>query len=417
MKEMLRSAGIFLLAACAGYAAETENAPARGKAEHVVVVVWDGMRPDFVTAQTTPTLYKLSQEGVFFQRNHSVYVTSTEVNGTAIATGVYPNRSHIIANREYRPDIDPLVPVAMESGTTILAGDANGKYLGVATLEETLQNAGHRTVIAGTKSVALLPDRSTNRSSDAAKNSVVIYNGKSIPPAAIDEAAQALGTPFPPTVTFPNRDEDAWTTRALTEFLWKDDVPDFSLLWMSDPDFSQHNTAPGSPIALGALKSADDNLARVLATLDAKGVRDKTDIFIVSDHGFSTIDAASDVAVELKKAGFVAERTFKAPPKPGDIMVVGVGGSVLFYVTSHDAGVTQKLVDYLQGCDFAGVIFTREKMKGPGTGEQPRGTRCDGRHALERSAEQKRRGRQHDRGQHAEARTGDARDVEQVRRP
>ena len=71
-------------------------------------------------------------------------------------------------------------------------------------------------------------------------------------------------------VTFPNRDADEWTTRALTEFLWKDEVPKFSLLWMSDPDFSQHNTAPGAPIALGALKSVDDNLAAVLAALEAK---------------------------------------------------------------------------------------------------------------------------------------------------
>jgi len=37
-----------------GYAA------ARGKAEHVIVMVWDGMRPDFIGAQHTPTLYGLA---------------------------------------------------------------------------------------------------------------------------------------------------------------------------------------------------------------------------------------------------------------------------------------------------------------------------------------------------------------------
>ena len=31
---------------------------------HVVVVVWDGMRPDFVSQQNTPTLWKLAQNGV-----------------------------------------------------------------------------------------------------------------------------------------------------------------------------------------------------------------------------------------------------------------------------------------------------------------------------------------------------------------
>ncbi|MGB8354784.1 MAG: alkaline phosphatase family protein [Chthoniobacteraceae bacterium] len=372
MKAILRFAGVFLLMVFVGRTAEAGDEATHGKAEHIVVVVWDGMRPDFITPEYTPTLYKLSQGGVFFKNNHSVYVSSTEVNGTAIATGVYPNRSHLFANREYLPEVDPLAPVAMEDEKTIRVEDEKGKLLGVPTLEETLQNAGDRTVIAGTKTVTLLPDRSINRVSEAAKKSVVFYAGKSIPESAIAEATATLGIPFPPTVTFPNRDADAWTTRALTEYLWKDEVPKFSLLWMSDPDFSQHNTAPGAPIALGALKSVDDNLATVLAALDAKGIRDKTDVFIVSDHGFSTVDKASDVANVLKAAGFAAGRKFTATPQPGDIMVISLGGSVLFYVHGHDAATTQKLVDFLQGSDFAGVIFTREKMEGTFTLEQAR---------------------------------------------
>jgi membrane-anchored protein YejM (alkaline phosphatase superfamily) len=42
---------------------------AAGTAARVVVVVWDGMRPDFVGAQTTPTLWNLAQQGVTF-RHH-----------------------------------------------------------------------------------------------------------------------------------------------------------------------------------------------------------------------------------------------------------------------------------------------------------------------------------------------------------
>ncbi len=74
---------------------------------HVVVIVWDGMRPDFVTERDSPTLWKLAREGVTFTKHHSVYPTATNVNGAAIATGVYPNRNSLLANREYRPQIDP----------------------------------------------------------------------------------------------------------------------------------------------------------------------------------------------------------------------------------------------------------------------------------------------------------------------
>jgi arylsulfatase A-like enzyme len=344
--------------------AQQPAAQPRGRAEHVVVVVWDGMRPDFVTEENTPALFKMAHDGVFFKNNHSVYITSTEVNGTALATGVYPGRSHIVANKEYRPAINPLSAIPTEGRESIRKGDALGGWLGVPTLEELLHGAGRRTVIAGTKPVTLLHDRSDERTTDAAKNSTVIFSGKSIPESAADDAAQVLGAKFPDAIKFPNTAQDDWTARALTEFLWKDGVPQFSLLWMSDPDFSQHNTAPGSPVALAALKSCDANLARMLAALEAKGVRDKTDVFLVSDHGFSTAEKSVDVCAALTRAGFAAARSFKSPPKPGEIMVVGVGGSVLFYIVGHERATAQRLVDFLQRSDFAAAIFTREKMAG-----------------------------------------------------
>ena len=45
-------------------------------------------------------------------------------------------------------------------------------------------------------------------------------------------------------------------------------------------------------------------------------------------------------------------------------MVVGNGGSVLFYIIEHDRAVAVRLVEWLQHSDFAGVIFTREKFEG-----------------------------------------------------
>src|SRR6266511_670975 len=124
-----------------------------GKAAHNVVVVWDGMRPDFISEQDTPTLHHLAQEGVFFRNPHPVFLSATEVNGTAIATGAYPAHSGIMANKEYRPAINPLAPVGTESLQALRAGDrlTKGHYLGRATIAEILHNAGHTTAVAGTK--------------------------------------------------------------------------------------------------------------------------------------------------------------------------------------------------------------------------------------------------------------------------
>lgn len=45
-------------------------------------------------------------------------------------------------------------------------------------------------------------------------------------------------------------------------------------------------------------------------------------------------------------------------------MIAGNGGSVFFYVIGHDAAVSNRLVEFLQQSDFAGVIFTRDNLPG-----------------------------------------------------
>jgi len=111
-----------------------------GKAEHIVVVVWDGMRPDFITESDTPTLHRLARQGVFFRNHHPVFLSATEVNGTALATGAYPVHSGIMANKEYRPAINPLTPVGTETPQAMRAGDllTKGHYLSRATIAEIL---------------------------------------------------------------------------------------------------------------------------------------------------------------------------------------------------------------------------------------------------------------------------------------
>ena len=77
-----------------------------GEPRRVVLIVWDGMRPDFVTSELTPVLWRLREQGVWFARHHAVFLSSTEANGTALATGAYPRHSGLIGNFEYRPAID-----------------------------------------------------------------------------------------------------------------------------------------------------------------------------------------------------------------------------------------------------------------------------------------------------------------------
>lgn len=361
MKATLGALVSLLALLCGSALSGAESSTARETAARVVLIVWDGMRPDFMTEKNTPTLWKLAGTNATFRNHHSVYPTLTSVNATALATGVFPNRSGPLGNYEYRPEINPARTVHMDDMETVRKGDAvtNEKYLAVPTMAELVQAKGGRTAIAGTKSAPLLFDRKLG---ERLHGSVTIFGGETLPESVAARIEELLG-PYPTRKELPSIAQDKWTTRALTEALWKDGVPEFSVLWLGDPDRSEHADGPGSATALAAIQSADDNLATVLRVLEEKSVRATTDVLIVSDHGFSTIARPLRVADLLAKDGFSLRRGDDSE-KAGAIRLVGNGGTVFFYVDDHEPATTLRLVEWLQKQDFTGVIFTREKLEG-----------------------------------------------------
>jgi len=337
-----------------------------GTAEHVVILVWDGMRPDFISPQYCPNLYALATGGTFFRRHHPVYISTTEVNGAALATGMTPGKNGIQANSDFRQGLNFMGTYATEGLDAVRRGDllTGGHYLATPTLAETLQAAGMRTVIAGGKPVALFHDRNPRKISDVAKGSPTLFEGKTIPRDLVDSLNKVNDDKaFPGTITIPNTAQDNWTTKALTRGLWKDSVPKYTLLWLSDPDKCQHDSGVGAPNALAGIESSDNNLGTVIKALKDKGVYEKTDIFVVSDHGFSTISGGRDIADILKKQKFKGGSKLE-DPEPGDVVTVGLGGSAIFYVVEREPAVVRRLVEFLQTSAFAGVVFSRTPLEG-----------------------------------------------------
>lgn len=327
-------------------------------------MVWDGMRPDFITPQYCPHLYSLATNGVFFKNHHPAYVSSTEVNGTAIATGAFPDHNGIGANTDYRPMLGWSGPNATEGVEAVRRWDliTGGKYLLVPTIAEILQAAGHPTITAGTKPVVFLHDRSNKRTSAASSNSVLLYKGQTIPRTLLPSLVKANeDKPFP-EFKYPNKDADVWTTRSVKS-LWGKAVPKYTLVWMSEPDYSQHEHSPGSENAMAAIENNDKNLGELLKMLEEKKIRDKTDVFVVSDHGFSTVAKGPDMSDFLKKVHLKAGKKLD-DPESGDVMVVPLGGSVALYVIEDDAKVMARIVEALQTSDFAGPIFSRTPLPG-----------------------------------------------------
>src|SRR5262245_61385675 len=112
---------------------------------HVVVVfVVDGLRPDAITAEDTPTLFRLRAEGVHFENSHAVFPTVTRVNAAALSTGTQPGTNGIVGNRMYVPAVDS--GRAFDTGDyrnlLRLDGATGGRLLLTRTLAEHLHAHG-----------------------------------------------------------------------------------------------------------------------------------------------------------------------------------------------------------------------------------------------------------------------------------
>ncbi len=97
--------GMATVPAEAATAATALKAAPATPAKRVIVFVWDGLRPDSVTAADTPNLYALrTRSGVFFSDNHSTYPTFTMMNAASLATGSFPGATGFYGNTVYQPN-------------------------------------------------------------------------------------------------------------------------------------------------------------------------------------------------------------------------------------------------------------------------------------------------------------------------
>src|ERR1051325_3726890 len=69
---------------------------------HLVIVV-DGLRPDYVTRDVMPRLTQLGRRGIVFTAHHSVFPTVTRVNASSFVTGAYPETHGLMGNTIYIP--------------------------------------------------------------------------------------------------------------------------------------------------------------------------------------------------------------------------------------------------------------------------------------------------------------------------
>jgi arylsulfatase A-like enzyme len=326
----------------------------------VLVFVVDGLRPDSITAEDTPTLFRLRAEGVDLVNGHAVFPTVTRVNAAAIATGTQPGTNGLVGNQMFVPAVDERRAFDTGNYRNFLALEraAGSRVLQVRTLAERLQARG--LALAGVSSGSTGSAFLLNPTAPDGVGTLVngyFDPGKTVAyPAAVSEAVLARFGPAPVKEPGGARFDASvnWTQRVLREYVLPELAPDVVINWLTEPDHSQHHVGVGSPAAREALRNGDREIAQVLAGLDAGS----TSVLVVSDHGFTTNTAGVDVA------GALIEAKLKAASDSPDVILASSGQAVALHVQDHDPDRVARLARFIQTRDWGGVVFSAERVDG-----------------------------------------------------
>ncbi len=343
----------FSIALAAVIAVESGNAGAQttdtGGTTPVVLIVLDGLRPDYVTPELMPRLCAFVATGVVCENHHAIVPTVTRGNSAAIAAGAYPEFNGLMDNVVYFPEISPM-GIPTSDGRALLNIDnvTGGRLLTTKSMGEWLEEHGKRILVlsSGSTGSALLQNHKVKGYGVAHPEMVV---PESLEKAILDAIGPA------PEEGVPNDGRNHWVFETYHKVALDQLKPDLTVMWISDPDHTAHKAGIGAPLTKRALKMVDDEFGRVLDAHADRGLA--ANVIVMSDHGFSTgAGGAGNVARLLKESGL-------------DDGTLVIGGGI--YVNEEKADRVPEIVRLLQAQPWIGAVCTRAAQPGAMEGAVP----------------------------------------------
>jgi hypothetical protein len=359
----------------------------RRPARIFVLMVWDGLRPDLVSPALTPALFAMENEGVRFAHHHAVYPTITMVDAASIATGAPPGRTTILGDsvslvrrlaaygiKLSQADSRMSRTVDLEDSPALAALNGprffNGALIGAESLGQQIRRDGGYVAIIGKQGPTFTFDDSVTGDpligGPIKTGGFMFVDDRMVEPASLNGKL----APAPPRtpderVTDGKRDTyfaEVVVGRALEQAKAAalEGRPALVVLWQHNPDITQHHRGLGTQANLDALKICDANLARIRRAIASLGIAGRTDLMVVSDHGFATIRATVPLAQLLVEAGL------KKSAASDDVIVAANGGTDLidlsraaFPTLEAQRAILQKIVDFVAPHPWSGPLFTR----------------------------------------------------------
>lgn len=336
-----------LLAVAFGAAAS--NAAAAGTNHLVLLITIDGLSARSLNAPdaSLPTLRKLAAEGAVAEGLRVSNPTVTWPNHTTLVTGVHPDKHGVLFNGLLRRHDDGW-------GVALDGAQDQTNLLKVSTVFDVLHAAGLRTAGVNwpcTRRSTTLDDNFPDVPGAIAHTTPRLraeLRRAAILPDDNDSAFRARGT---------SAGDETWT--ATVNHLLRTRRPEFLMLHLLATDTAQHRHGPDSQIFSAAAATADTQLVEILRTIEAVGWRDRTTLFVTSDHGFTAINKIIRPNVVLRKAGLFRP----APNRRAQCVSEGGTAFVYFTRTTSRAEDRAKVLDLFKGHE--GILEAVEAARFP----------------------------------------------------
>jgi arylsulfatase A-like enzyme len=314
-----------------------------------IVVVLDGLRRDLIDEERTPALARFAASAESFVAHVSMFPSATRVVSASFATGCTPARHELQGNSLALMEAGRLVyhdagsPEFLQHKRRV-----TGRSLAVPTLAERLAHSGGMILFSNVSPGAAYAH-------DPDGHGFIYHRAGSFGPGRKRlEGAAAL------KIEQDAEGERTMTLRFIDEVLIER-RPALAILWLGEPDATQHSRPLGSPDHLAVLRQADTNAARVVEAVDR--LRDGGDdalLIVCSDHGHQTVSKVIDVEAELMAAGLKASRD------SGDVVTPTSGTSTLIYVHPNQAGKTDAIGAFLAGRDWVDRVVPAAELSSVG---------------------------------------------------
>ena len=311
----------------------------------ILFAICDGLRPDLVSPETTPFLAESAARGVFCRASHAAYPTATRINSASLTTGCYPEHHGIVDNELYVPAVDRAQAISCADWRALqaLADSERGPLLTVPTLGDILRQQGLGMVSGGSGSPG------TTYLTNPTLAGPIVNWAVTWPEAERERCEREFGGPLPATSSSAERGR--YVMDILAESFIPRYRPDLVTLWLTEPDHAQHAHGLGAPESMAALREVDAALEQFVTRLTDQAGDDGLTCFVLSDHGFSTIDQRIDVEAELVRAGL------KEAPDSTDV----VRAACSLYVQAPHR--LPEIVRFLEAQPWLGALFLRDDVQ------------------------------------------------------